>query len=203
MSEVEAVGLRERRRQQTELEIGEAALMLFEEHGVEATTVGQIARAAGVSERTFHRYVAVKELAVFAGDTEIGARIGEMLCDVVGDAPLLPQLEEVWAEVLRAIADDGSVHGRRFLRVRRLVHREPALRLAALRLDEERVADLVATLRDRTGRDEGEVRLVVEVGVAVFRTALDRWADAAERGEPADLLATYADACAALRRITG
>jgi AcrR family transcriptional regulator len=203
MSEAEGVGLRERRRQLTELEIGEAALMLFEEHGVEATTVGQIARAAGVSERTFHRYVAVKELAVFAGDAEIGERIAAMLADVTADAPLLPQLEAVWTEVLRALADDTSVHGRRILRVRRLMRREPALRLAALRLDEERVDDLVATLVERTGQPEGDVRLVVEVGVAVFRTTFDRWADAAERNEPADLLATYADACAALRRITG
>ncbi|WP_345455451.1 TetR family transcriptional regulator [Nocardioides marinquilinus] len=195
-------GLRERRRAQTEREIADAALTLFEEHGVEATTVGQVARAAGVSERTFFRYVAVKELAVFAGDAEIGERIAPMLADVTGDEPLLPQLEQVWAELLRGLAEGRDEQQRRMLRVRRLVRREPALRLAALRLDEERVGDLVSSLVESTGRPEPEVRLVVEVGVAVFRTSLDRWADAAERGEHTDLLATYTEACVALRRAT-
>jgi AcrR family transcriptional regulator len=196
-------GLRERRRAQTEREIADAALALFEEHGADATTAGQIARAAGVSERTFFRYVAVKELAVFAGDGEIGERVATMLAEVTADSPLLPQLEEVWTELLRGLAEASGEQERRMLRVRRLVRREPALRLAALRLDEERVSDLVTTLVERTGRPEPEVRLVVEVGVAVFRTSLDRWADAAERGEDADLVATYAESCAALRRVTG
>ena len=47
------IGLRERRRSQTRAEIAEAALDLFERQGVAATTVEDIAAAAGISPRTF------------------------------------------------------------------------------------------------------------------------------------------------------
>ncbi len=53
--------LRERRRRATRHEISLAALDLFEQRGVAATTVDEIAKAAGVSASTFFRHFKTKE----------------------------------------------------------------------------------------------------------------------------------------------
>jgi AcrR family transcriptional regulator len=59
-------GLRERKKAKRRLALHEAAVGLFEKHGYDATTVAQIAAAAGVSPRTFFSYFPTKEAALFA-----------------------------------------------------------------------------------------------------------------------------------------
>ncbi|MEV6103954.1 TetR family transcriptional regulator [Streptomyces sp. NPDC051940] len=56
-----ATGLREQKKAATRQALQQAALLLFEEHGFERTTVKDIAAAAGVTERTFFRYFPSKE----------------------------------------------------------------------------------------------------------------------------------------------
>ncbi|WP_193607857.1 TetR family transcriptional regulator [Nocardioides lijunqiniae] len=192
--------LRERRRRQTEREIGDAALLLFEQQGVDGTTVDDIARAAGVSARTFFRYFPSKERAALVPHTELDERVEEMLDSLVADRPLLEQLEEVWCEILVALDDGRSEPGRLLLRVRRLMRSEPALRLAAIGYDEERVDALVERLRVLLGVDDDlGPRLAVTTAAVVVGVALDRWADARDAGRPVDLLATYAEARRLLR----
>jgi AcrR family transcriptional regulator len=60
-----STGLRERKKQQTRQAIHEAAMKLFAERGFEATTIADIADAAGISPRTFFAYFSAKEEAVF------------------------------------------------------------------------------------------------------------------------------------------
>jgi AcrR family transcriptional regulator len=62
---------RERKKQQNQQQILEAALHLFEAQGVEATTIDQIAEAADVSRGTFFNYFPTKESllnAIAAGE---------------------------------------------------------------------------------------------------------------------------------------
>lgn len=54
-------GRREQNKQRTRDALERAAARLFEEHGFAATTVRDIAAAAGVGERTFFRYFPSKE----------------------------------------------------------------------------------------------------------------------------------------------
>ncbi len=56
-----AIGRREANKQATRAALQQAAARLFAGQGYEATTVAQIASAAGVGERTFYRYFAGKE----------------------------------------------------------------------------------------------------------------------------------------------
>jgi AcrR family transcriptional regulator len=67
-------GARERRRARARLDIARVALKLFQEHGYEATTVGDIAEAADYSVRSFYRFFTSKEDVAFLD-------IGFMLSD--------------------------------------------------------------------------------------------------------------------------
>jgi len=55
------LGLREQHKRATRAALRDAAKRLFAEHGYQATTVRDIADAAGVTERTFYRYFDGKE----------------------------------------------------------------------------------------------------------------------------------------------
>ena len=60
-------GLRERKKQQTRLHIAETARRLFGDRGFDAVTVGQVARAADVSEKTVFNYFPTKEDLFYSG----------------------------------------------------------------------------------------------------------------------------------------
>jgi len=57
----ETLSRRERKKQETRLQLIKAALRLFREHGYDATTVEQIADAADVAKGTFFNYFKTKE----------------------------------------------------------------------------------------------------------------------------------------------
>jgi AcrR family transcriptional regulator len=59
-------GLRERKKQQTREALARAGMELFVERGYDATTLAEIAEAAGVSTRTIFAYFPSKEDILFA-----------------------------------------------------------------------------------------------------------------------------------------
>lgn len=195
--------LRERRRRQTEREIGDAALQLFEDNGIDGTTVDDIASAAGISARTFFRYFATKERAALVPHVELDERVEAMLEALDGDRPLLPQLEAIWRDVLADFDNGRSESGLLLLRVRRLMRFEPGLRLASLAVDEERGGALVVRLRELLGADDDlEARVIVETSGVAVRVALDRWVVARDRAQAVDLVETYVATCRLLRGVT-
>ena len=87
---------RERKRQLVRQEIARAAWLLFAEQGYEDTTVAAIARAAGVSRRSFFRYFSSKE-DVVVGTTDALAE------DVLAAFARRPQHEPPLVAIERAL----------------------------------------------------------------------------------------------------
>ncbi|MFY0408435.1 TetR family transcriptional regulator [Solicola sp. PLA-1-18] len=194
-----APDLRERRRLATRQEIYDVALGLFERQGVAATTVDEIAQAAGVSPRTFFRYFASKEEAVLAPARDLDEALALWVLEADAEADLLPEIERAFVEVIVgpvAGTPDAIDH---MVRIRRLVAAEPALRAAALALDGEITARLASRVAEQVpSLDAVSARLVAEVAQATMRVAFDEWAD---RGGDVDLADVYRQVRAALRRV--
>lgn len=196
--------LRERRRRETRAEISAVALDLVEERGYAATTVEDIARAAGVSPRTFFRYFPSKEAAVLAPDEEGEAALVEQLARPRPGCTLLERVEEAFAGLIARLANEPADDVvPRILRVRRLVLADPALTAAALGLQSQqadRVAELVAAAAGTSAHDL-RTRMVAELAGTAVRLACDEWARRAEAGERPDLVALHERARDVLREV--
>ena len=126
----ERVSLRERKKQQTRRELGDAALRLFSERGYAATSVADIAAAAGVSTRTFFAYFPSKEDALFADTDERLALMHGLLRDLPAGATPIRAFREIIERIFAAAAGDlvGPHQESRF----RLIMEEPGLQGRAL-----------------------------------------------------------------------
>jgi AcrR family transcriptional regulator len=84
-------GRRDQNKMRTRQRLNEAAITLFAEQGYDSTGVADIARAAGVSLRTFFRYFASKEDVLFAQ----GFDLSGFLRAISEQPPDLPALTAV------------------------------------------------------------------------------------------------------------
>ena len=190
--------LRERRRRQTEDEIGIAALDLFERQGVAATTAEDIARAVGISPRTFFRFCATKEQAVMLGDSELEADLLAELGTLRAGDDAYAALEAYWHDALIRLGTDPT-SGDRFLRVRRLALHEPTVLATSLRLDAERTELRVSALVASTGTTPLRARAVIDAFSTMVRLTLEEWVRSVEAGDPADPLVVYEQCRVAFR----
>ena len=94
----EAMTLRDRARSAIRDEVSKQAWTLFAEQGFEATTVDQIAEAAGMSRRTFFRYFAGKDELLLERLAEADAEIADRLRERPADEPAWPALRAALAE---------------------------------------------------------------------------------------------------------
>lgn len=79
--ELETAGHRERKKRQTREAIARSALELFAERGYAATTLAEIAEAAGVSPRTIFAYFPGKEDILFSGFQAIRDALAQALVE--------------------------------------------------------------------------------------------------------------------------
>jgi AcrR family transcriptional regulator len=92
----EVSGLRERKKVATRQALGEAAMRLAVERGLDKVLVDDIADAAGVSARTFNNYFASKYEAICALQQDRAMRIGDEL-------RARPAGEPLWDSVTQAV----------------------------------------------------------------------------------------------------
>ncbi len=150
--------------------IERAALALYSERGFEQTTVVEIARRAGLTERTFFRHFADKREVLFGG----AGTLQEFLVGAVAGAPESMAPLDAVAGALEAAAVLFQER-RDYARQRRMViaahaglQERELIKLAALTLA------LAEALRGR-GVSEPAASLAAEAGIVVFRSAFERW----------------------------
>jgi AcrR family transcriptional regulator len=150
----------------------EAALALYSERGFDQTTAAEIAKRAGVTERTFFRHFADKREVLFGGAALLRERI---VTGVVEAPPGASALDAVACGLDAAASMIGE--GRRDLAAQRhaVIAANPELTERELAKGADYSAAVAGTLRER-GVGEPQATLAAGVGMTVFRVALERWA---------------------------
>lgn len=133
-----------RRRSTSQDELERVAFELFERDGFDATTVDDIARAAGIGRRTFFRYFDSKNDVVWGAFTEQLDRMRAQFARRPTDEPLMNAVRAVVVEFNRVDEAEVPRHRRRM----ELILRVPALQAhSTLRYGDWRavVAEFAAT----------------------------------------------------------
>ncbi|AQZ63753.1 TetR-family transcriptional regulator [[Actinomadura] parvosata subsp. kistnae] len=174
--------LRARRRAQTQRMIQGHAVRLFAERGYDATTVNDVAEAAGVSPMTVYRHFPTKE------DLVLVDQRGELVAERIAASPVEQLLARRIGDALvdAAAALTGDDDGRAFLLTRlRLMVSTPALR--ARHLDNQYALQqaIIDALGADTADPEAAFRAEAAAGacLSALHTALVRWAQDDGRGE--------------------
>ncbi|HVV29608.1 MAG TPA: mycofactocin system transcriptional regulator [Mycobacteriales bacterium] len=171
--------------------IEKAAFALFDRNGFEATTVDDIAHAAGIGRRTFFRYFASKNDVVWGDWQGALIRMRRQLAAAPVGAPLAEVLRDAVVGYNRIEPSQVSQHRRRM----ELVLHVPALQAhSTLRYAEWRdvVADFVATRTDQRSTDLlPQLTAHAALGAAV--TAYEQWLR--DAGGDADDLAALLHEC--------
>jgi AcrR family transcriptional regulator len=171
-----------------------AALELFVERGYEQATVTEIARRAGLAQRTFFRHFADKPEVLFAG-----ARTQqEYLVSAVEKAPDAATPIDAVDAALEAAAAELQEHGDYARQRQAVIAANPELqereliKLAAL------AAAIAGALRGR-GVTDPAASLAAEAGIAVYKISFERWVS--EPGPP-DLPELIRESFGELREVT-
>jgi AcrR family transcriptional regulator len=148
----EAMGLRERKKRQTEMRIWQVAVRLFSERGFDNVSVQEVADAAEVSKMTVFNYFGTKEDLVFRPMEE---HFGDAARAVREREPGESAVQAVRRQFLAMVeARDPSVglHSEPFARqVRQLVVDTPVLMERAFLSAQQGTRDLAALLAEETG----------------------------------------------------
>jgi AcrR family transcriptional regulator len=168
--------LRERRRQETERSIQNAALQLAARQGVDAVTVEAICAAAGVSVRTFFNYFPFKEAAFAVSPPPFDDN--QIRAFVEGEGPLIEGLAALFAVQIAHLGEDRQVL--RILRESAQNHpRVSAMQIARMHAFEAELAALIARRMGRAAPDR-RCRVVAAAATAAVRATLEDWAETSE-----------------------
>jgi AcrR family transcriptional regulator len=169
-----------------------AALELFGERGFDRTTVAEIAKRAGLNERSFYRYFSDKREVLFSGGDELKLRLEQSLREEPSDTGPLDAL-------LAALEDSADVfRPKELLLIRkRVIDANPELRERELIKMDVIYAALVSALRDR-GEDATTARIATDLALSVWRVAAER---CLQSDDDTTFAAEVRDATRHLRRI--
>jgi AcrR family transcriptional regulator len=148
----------------------QAALELYLERGFEQTTVAEIAKRAGLTERTFFRYFADKREVLFAG----AGTLQDFLVGTLSSAPDSAAPIEAVAAALEAAGAllqerrEGARQRQAVIAANAELQERELIKLASL-------ASALASALRRRGVSDPAASLAAEAGIAVFKIAFERW----------------------------
>ena len=171
------------------------ALPLFIEHGFDATTIDDIASAAGIGRRTFFRYFASKNDVPWGDFDTLTDGMRAHLRSMPADLPLIDALHAAIVEFNRYPAEELPYHRQRMellLNVPSLVAHS-TLRYAAWR---NAIAEFAA---HRLGSEPGDLepQTIAWASLAASLAAYEQWL----RHDDADLIALLHESFAVLDRM--
>ncbi|GAA1228248.1 mycofactocin system transcriptional regulator [Prauserella halophila] len=162
-----------RRPSTSQVELEKVAFRLFDRDGFDATTVDDIATAAGIGRRTFFRYFDSKNDVVWGAFTEQLDQMRAGFCARPDNEPLMESLRAVVVEFNRVAPGETERHRRRL----ELILRVPALQAhSTLRYADWRavVAEFAA---DRLGEETGGLRpqAIAHAALGTALAAYEHW----------------------------
>ncbi|MFF3323511.1 TetR family transcriptional regulator [Streptomyces sp. NPDC002889] len=168
-------------------ELAAAAMELFATKGYEATTVDEIAAAAGVARRTFFRHFRSKEEAIFPDHDDTLVRAEAVLNAAPAHEHPLDTVCRGIKEVMRMYAASPSVSVERY----RLTREVPTLRereiASVARYERLFTRYLLGHFDERDHHDGNDDPLLAEVAASAVVTAhnhvLRRWLRAGGQGD--------------------
>lgn len=137
--------LRARTRETLRREVAGISLRLFIERGFDNVTAEEIARASGISQRSFFRYFSTKENAALAGLERSADLVAAALAQRPTDEPVWTSLEHAFATLIEA----PGLEGLSPLAVSRLFVQTPSLRSRRFEKHQEWSEVIVPVLADR------------------------------------------------------
>ncbi|WP_113699756.1 TetR family transcriptional regulator [Nonomuraea lactucae] len=164
-----------RTRQAVHAEVARTAMELFLSRGFEATTIDDIAAAAGISRRSFFRYFGTKEDIVL-GDL---AAQGELIRK---ELEARPADEDAWTALLNALRDAPRLgqDDATMLKISKMLYETPSLRARSIEKHLQWQALLTPEIRRRLGvapDDEDDLRAdaIVACMLACLDIAGEAW----------------------------
>src|SRR6266576_3554709 len=163
------MGLRETKKLQTREAIAAAGMRLFVTRGFDHVTGGEIAREAGVSEKTVFNYFPTKEDIFFDEVPERLEALAEAVCECHASKPLVTAMHGLHAAQCKRLASPGFAH---FARV---IEESPALQTKEIEVMAQFADRLAQTIREelRVHPSDAQIaaNLLMSVHWQLFRNA--------------------------------
>jgi len=166
----------------------QAALELFIERGFEQTTVAEIARRAGLTERSFFRHFADKREVLFRGAGSLEELLVSTLARTPDSATPIDAIA-VALEAAGAVLQERREHSRQrqtVIAANAELRERELIKLASL-------ASALANALRRRGVSDPVASLAAEAGIAVFKIAFERWINETNRRDLPQLIRELLD----------
>lgn len=163
-------GLRERKRRETSHRIAAAGLNAFLANGYDATTLDEIAAAAGISRRTFFHYFKSKDEVLLASLGNYASMVKAM---ILAEPPTGSAIDIARGALLNLV---GSVQGSEMMATAKIMRESKTLRSrthAGYLQFEQAIFDGLCELRPDQARES--LRLVSLVAIVALRLAVETW----------------------------
>ncbi len=160
-----------------------AALELYGDGGFEQTTVAEIAKRAGLTERTFFRYFSDKREVLFAGADRLKALLVNQVTEAPGSATPIEAVGSALQVAALLLQENREFAQRRqnAITTNAELQERELIKLASL------ASAMAEALRQR-GVNEPTASLTGEAGIAIFKVAFERWTDESNDVELAQLI---------------